>query len=133
MTGKTLKSDYFFRYFLYYMTLVQPPCFVTGFVSLLCFLPFTRPFSTPSKMVKPPTSIPLSNSDNLEQEWEEAHNNFIEFEDYEARLHRLRGELPPLDILNNRDLLSKIRLMERRKRKWLARMHGLTRLIEKRA
>jgi hypothetical protein len=68
-----------------------------------------------------------------EQEWEEAHDNFIEFEDYETRLHRLRSELPLLDIPNNRDLTSKIRLMERRKRKWLAIMHGLTRLIEKRA
>jgi hypothetical protein len=90
-------------------------------------------FFTPSKMVKLPTNTPSSSNDSLEQEWEEARDNFIEFEDYETRLHRLRSELPFLDILKNRDLTSKIRLMERRKRKWLAIMHGLTRLIEKRA
>jgi hypothetical protein len=84
-------------------------------------------------MANPPTNTPSSSNNNLEQEWEEAHDNFIEFEDYETRLHRLRSELPLLDIPNNRDLTSKIRLMERRKRKWLAIMHGLTRLIEKRA
>ncbi len=115
------------------MTLVQPPFFRYEIRLVALFSFIYSPLSTPSKMVKSPISIPLSNSDNLEQEWDEAHTNFLEFEDYEARLHRLRGELPPLDILINRDLLSKIRLMERRKRKWLARMHGLTRLIEKRA
>ena len=84
-------------------------------------------------MTKSPKSIPLSNSDNLEQEWDEANANFLEFEDYENRLTRLRNELPPLDILINRNLLAKIRLMERKKRKWLALMHGLDRLMKKRA
>ena len=84
-------------------------------------------------MTKSPTSIPLSNSDNLEQEWDEAHANFLDFENYETRLTRLRDELPPLDILINRNLLAKIRLMERKKRKWLALMHGLDRLMKKRA
>ena len=84
-------------------------------------------------MTKSPTSIPLSNSDNLEQEWDEAHANFLDFENYETRLTRLRDELPPLDILINRNLLAKIRLMERKKRKWLAHMHGLDRLMKKRA
>jgi hypothetical protein len=84
-------------------------------------------------MTKSPTSIPLSNSDNLEQEWDEAHANFLDFENYETRLTRLRDELPPLDILINRNLLAKIRLMERKKRKWLALMHGLDRLMKRRA
>jgi hypothetical protein len=84
-------------------------------------------------MTKSPKSIPLSNSDNLEQEWDEAYANFLDFEIYETRLTRLRNELPPLDILINRNLLAKIRLMERKKRKWLALMHGLDRLMKKRA
>ena len=84
-------------------------------------------------MVKLPIRIPSASYDSLDQEWVAARDNFIEFEGYETRLHRLRSELPILDILRHRDLTSKIRLMERRKRKWLAIMYGLTRLIEKRA
>jgi hypothetical protein len=84
-------------------------------------------------MVKLPTRLPSSRYDNLDREWEDARQNFIRIEGYETKLFQLRNELPILDISNHRVLSSKIRLMERHKKKWLAIMYGLTRLIEKRA
>ena len=84
-------------------------------------------------MVKLPIRLPSPSYDSLDQEWEAARENFTRIEGYETKLYQLRSELPILDILRHRVLTSKIRLMERHKRKWLAIMYGLTRLIEKRA
>ena len=88
-------------------------------------------FYPPHSMVKLPIRLPSSRYDSLDQEWEAARQNFIRIEGYETKLFQFRSELPILDISRHRVLTSKIRLMERHKKKWLAIMYGLTRLIEK--
>ena len=127
LTEKLLKASLAIRYLIPDFSLHDSSPDLLFFPRLIRFI------YPPHSMVKLPTKLPSSSYDTLDQEWEVAHQNFIRIEELETKLFQLRNELPILDISNHRVLSSKIRLMERHKKKWLAIMYGLTHLIEKRA
>ena len=75
--------------------------------------------------------LPTSRSSTLHNEWEDAYRNFLQIETMETKLVQFKRSLPILDISRHRDLSTKIRMIEKHKKKWLSIMTGLTRLIKR--